>query len=317
MSDSKEVRLQRLRELVGEPDARAAYAVMLLQPKFGLEVVRAALRVLVAHPYPFARGALVRLFGHYARQGVTRDPGTYVRSEIVRALRPICEPADVGLLEQALMTYEFPAPAFMEEAALLRSGALVTLAEMDDVRARFHATRLLADPLTDPMSGEPALTAITVLVAQGELLPLYFYVTQEMSRMHAEVGSTCLRSLGELPAEVVPPLVACYAQCTNSVLLVGLVDLLLQHPDLAISQETLARLLIEVKDLDLYRYLATALLAAGNVALRRMVLEAARAILESGKHGVLADVLGEAGEAEDVRAALAALQARRPQNARR
>jgi hypothetical protein len=311
MSDSKEARLQHLRELVDEPEARAEYAATLLQPKFGLEVVRTALRVLVARPYAPARPALVRLYEHYATQGVIRDPGTYVRSEIVRALRPICEPADVGLLEQALLTYEFPAPGFKEECALLRSGALVTLAELDDGRARFHATRLLADPLNDPMSGEPALTAITVLAALGEMLPLYFYVTQEQARMHPEVASSCLRSLGALPAEAVPPLVACYAECTNPGLLVGLVDLLLAHPALDVSQETLARLLFEVKDVDLYRYLATALLAAGNADLRRLVLDATKGILESAKQNVLLEVLSEAGEAEDVRAALAALQARR------
>ena len=97
MSESKETRLQRLRELADEPQAREQYAVTLLQPKFGLEVVRAALRVLVAHPIIAARPALLRLFAHYATQGVTRDPGTYVRSEVVRALRPVLEPADVFL----------------------------------------------------------------------------------------------------------------------------------------------------------------------------------------------------------------------------
>lgn len=310
MAETKETRLRRLRELSDEPDARAAYAVTLLQPKYGLEVVRAALRVLVALPYPPARPALLRLFDHYATQGVTRDPGTYVRTEIIRALRPICEPADVDLLERALLTYEFPAPAFKEEAALLRSGALVALAEIDDLRARYHATRLLADPLTDPMSGEPALTAITVLVAQGELLPLYFYVTQEPSRMHAEVASICLRSLGGLPPEVIPPLVAGYSDCNNPVLLVGLVDLLLAHPTLPVSQETLARLMVEVKDSDLYRYLAAALLAAGNADLRRLVLDAAHGVLDSAKRSVLVEVLRDAGEAEDVAAALAALEGR-------
>src|SRR5438128_2542024 len=112
MSESKEARLQRLRDLSDDPVARADYAVTLLQPKYGLEVVRAALRVLVARPHPPARPTLIHLFEHYATQGVIRDPGTYVRSEIMRALRPICEPVDVGLLETALMTYEFPAPTF-------------------------------------------------------------------------------------------------------------------------------------------------------------------------------------------------------------
>jgi hypothetical protein len=318
VAENKESRLQRLRELVDEPEKRAEYAVTLLQPKFGLEVVRAALRVLVAHPHLAALPALTRLYDHFATNGVTRDPGTYVRSEIIRALRPICEHADIPLLEHALMTYEFPAPSFKEECALLRSGALVTLAELDDVRARYHATRLLADPLNDPMSGEPALTAISVLAAQGELLPLYFYVTQDQSRMHAEVASVCLRSLGALPPEVLPPLVACYAECTNPVLLVGLVDLLLAHPDMAISQETLARLLVDVRDMDLYRYLATALLAAGHIELRQLVLDAANGILESSKQNVLLEVLREAaGPSEEVRAALAKLEARRGSRTRR
>src|SRR5687768_2546967 len=234
MAESKETRLQKLRELAGDAEAQTAYAATLLQPKFGLEVIRASLRVLVKHPHAAARPALAQLFDYYASQGVTRDPGTYVRSEIVRALRPIAEPADVALLERGLLTYEFPAPAFKEEAALLRSGSLVTMAELDDVRARYHATRLLADPLTDPMSGEPALTAISVLAAMGELLPLYFYATQNQAQMQAEVASVCLRSLGAIPAEAVPPLVACYEECTNPALLVGLVDLLLAHPKLAI-----------------------------------------------------------------------------------
>jgi hypothetical protein len=279
--------------------------------------VSAALRVLAARPHPPARPALVRLFEHFAASGVTRDPGTYVRSTIMRALRPLREPADVALFEQALMTYEFPAPAFREEAALLRSGALVAMAEVDDVRTRYHATRLLADPLTDPMSGEPALTAVSVLVAQGELLPLYFYVTQDAAHMQAEVASACLRNLDHLPAEALPPLVTCYAECTNPVVLVGLIDLLIAHADLAVSQETLQRLLIEVKDLDLYRYLATALLAAGHSDLRRVVLEAARGILAAPKQRVLVEVLGDVGQTDDVRAALACLRAKRSESSRR
>ncbi len=317
MRDSKETRLQRLRELVDDPPARAEYALTLLQPRYRLEVVRAALRVLVRNPHPPARPALIQLYEHYASQGVSRDPGTYLRSEIVRALRPFCEPSDVGLLEQALMTYEFPPPSFVEEAALLRSGALVTLAEVDDIRARYHATRLLADPLTDPMSGEPALTAVTVLAAQGELLPLYFYCTQEVSRMQAEVASACLRSLGEIPVEALSPLVAAHAETSHPVILVGLADLLLQHPEAMVSQETLARLLQEVKDIDLYRYLAAVLLASGSVDLRNLVLAmAGSGMLQAEKRETLLDVLGEAGESEDVLAAMAKLQIRRPKQSR-
>jgi hypothetical protein len=159
------------------------------------------------------------------------------------------------------------------------------------------------------------------LAAQGELLPLYYYATQEQSRMHTEVASHCLRALGELPAEAVPPLVACYADCTNSVLLVGLIDLLLQQPKLAISQKTLARLVDSVKDADLYRYLVTVLLAAGNAELRLLVLNAARGILDKTRVAILievmSDLLSGAGEMDDVATALAGLRANRSPVTRR
>ena len=120
--------------------------------------------------------------------------------------------------------------------------------------------------------------------------------------------------------EALPPLVACFAECTQPVILVGLADLLLEHPDEAISQETLARLLREVKDLDLFRYLAAALLAAGNADLRQMVLataNGAHGTLDAAKQEVLLDVLSEAGEAEDVRAAVVTLRVRRGGKRRR
>lgn len=310
MAESKEQRLARLRELRDDPAARAAYAATLLQPRMGLEVVRSALRALIAHPHLPARPALHALYDHYAVNGVARDPGTYVRGEIVRALRPLIEPADVPLLETAVTTYEFPPPSFKEEAAILRSGALVTLVEVDDLRARYHATRLLADPLNDPMSGEPALTAVGVLAAQGELLPLYFYATQELGRMQPEVAATCLRGLSELPAEALPPLVAHYAECDQPVILVGLVDLLLAQPEAAITRTTLAALLERVTDPDLYRYLATVLLAAPQPELRGLVGEAAGSVRDRPKQQVLLAVLEEAGDAADVVAARTRLRER-------
>jgi hypothetical protein len=310
MAETKEQRLEQLRALRDDPPARAAYAATLLQPRMGLEVVRTALRALIAHPYLPARPALHSLYDHYAASGVQRDPGTYVRSEIVRALRPLVEPGDVPLLENALTTYEFPPPSFTEEAALLRSGALVTLVEIDDLRARYHATRLLADPLTDRMSGEPALTAASVLAAQGELLPLYFYVTQDFARMQGEVAAACLRGLGEMPQEALPPLVKHFAECEQPVILVGLVDLLIAKSDAPIAMPTLAELMERVADLDLFRYLAAVLLAAPQPDLRGLVGEAAGTVRDRGKQQVLLVVLEEAGDAPDLVAARELLKGR-------
>jgi hypothetical protein len=54
----------------------------------------------------------------------------------------------------------------------LRAGALLILNELDDSLAGFEATRLLVDGLTDPMSGEPALTAVRALASQGQAAAL-------------------------------------------------------------------------------------------------------------------------------------------------
>ncbi len=92
----------------------------------------------------------------------------------------------------------------------------------------------------------------------------------------------------------------------------GLIDLLLLHPEVEVCQETLERLLVEVKDRDLYRYLAAALLAVGDRDLHELVFAAARGMVTNVQREVLIDVLSEVGQTEDVRAALATLQARRP-----
>lgn len=323
MAETKETRLQKLREFAADPAAQATYAIGLLLPRYGLEVVRAALRVLLRHPSAAAQAPLRRLFAHYAEHGVQRDPGTYVRSEIVRVLRAGCavagqEEADLLVAEQGLLTYEFPPPAFMEEAAMLRSGALALLADLDDERACYHAARLLMDVHTDPMSGEPALTAVEVLAAQGEQLPLYAYVAQPV--MRGEVAAACLRGLGALPAGAVPPLLAQLAECDQPGVLVGLVDLLLAQARLEVCRAKLAHMLDTVEDGDVYRYLAAALLASGDADLRSMALGAAATVMHPAQIAALGDALAGAGTAEDVVAAQARLAARggaRPARRRR
>ena len=291
MAVNKDALLLQLRGFVGQPEAQAAYATELLAPRHGLQVVRAALHVLVARAYPPALPALVRLYEHYAAQGVVRDPGTYVRSEILRAMRPLATLAQLPLLEAALITYEFPPPDRLEDCAQLRSAALVTLAQLDDVRSKYHATRLLADPFTDKMSGQPALIAVTVLAAQGELLPLYYYAMQEITRMQPEVVGECLRHLRDMPSGALPPLLAHYAECEQPVILVGLADLLLAHPAREVGIEFIAQLLARAKDLDLYRYLAAVLFAAPDARLRTLLLEQARFEQAATKVEILLETL--------------------------
>lgn len=297
MVSSKAERLARLRS-APDPADKAAAAVELLEPRYGLEVVRAALHALVAYSHPPARPALRRLYGYYAEKGVARDPGAFVRSQILRALRPLALPEDIPLLLGALNTYEYPPPSFKEEAALLRAGALVILADLDEQLTRIEATRLLADGRTDPMSGEPALAAVEVLATLGETLPLLFYAMQPLERTLPEVAGECLRRLTGLPAAVLPALLAHYAECKQPVLLLGVVDLLFQHDEGPQGLDFLARLLHAPPDLDLYRYLIAAILATGRPELRALLAESARLEQNPARIAIVLELLSETGDPE-------------------
>lgn len=308
---SKQQLLDTLRDPAQTAEARAAAAVDLLVPRSGQEAVRAALHFLVNHPTPAARPALRGLYSHYAENGVGRDPGTYLRSQIVRALRAVALPDDVDIFNQAVATYEFPPPAFKEEAALLRGGALVALAEWDETLARYHATRLLADPLTDPMSGQPALVAVDVLATFDEALPLFFYAMQAQDHLLPEIAGECLRRLTSLPAGLLPSVLHHYAECRRPALLVGVIDLLIQRQGGPEGLEFLARLLHQPPDLDLYRYLVAALLAAAKPELYSLLAESARLEQNPAHVAVLVEVLGELADQPEWREVVTALRGRR------
>lgn len=290
---TKQQLLSLLRDTAQPVETRARAAVDLLTPRHGQEAIRAGLRFLNSHPQAAAREPLRALYAHYAANGVARDPGAYLRSEIVRALRQIALPADVDIFNQAASTYEFPPPAFKEEAGLLRGGGLVALVEWDENAARYHATRLLADPLTDPMSGQPALAAVDVLASLDEALPLFFYAMQAHDHVLPEIAGECLRRLVSLPASVLPSVVSHFTDCARSALLVGVIDLLIQHPEGVSELDFLARLLHQPPDLDLYRYLVAALMAASRAEIHSLLAAHARLEQSPARVAVLMEVLGE------------------------
>jgi len=260
--------IRRLRTLANDHAAQGAYALELLEklcraPKRGRkigdrELTQSVLRVLVRTPEPDARSALLSLYARYAENGVTFDPGGYIRAAILSALRPSLEPADCELLTAAVTTYEFPPPQFKEETAPLRGTALVALNELDDKLTRFHAARLLADEYTDPMSGEPALSAVRVLGTQVEKVLLYHYATRPESMTLPEVLSESLRNLTDLPQVLLAGLIEQHGDSQHDVVLAGLFDLLLMHEtpldERLQSREFIADFLQTTEQYDAYRY---------------------------------------------------------------
>lgn len=284
-------KLRQLRGLATDPRGQAAYALTLLDARNGAETVITALQVLQRTPHRDAREPLWQLYHHYSDRGQRQDPAAFIRAAIVRALREVVLPADIAQLAVVTNTFVFPPPEFKEEGAMLRSTALLALNELDDDLGRYHAVRLLANEYTDPMSGEPALTAAKVLAARNEILPLYFYVMQDGARTLPEVVSACLSNLVTLRTDLVPGLIERFQTATNEVILVGLFDLLLAHEAGPQGIPFLERFLVESSHFDAYRYLVVTMATSGKGALLELLLDATHLITDQRRGALLVEGL--------------------------
>lgn len=285
-----------LRRLAADPNAQAAYALSLLRPDQPRQVLQAALAVLAETPTPAVRLELLALYAHLAADSRKRDAGAFLRRAVVDALRPVALPADVTLALDAVAAYQFMPD---DQAQTLRASGLLLLNDLDETLARFHAVRLLADPHTSLMSGEPALTAVQVLASQDELAPLYLFALQSTGQGPlAPVAAECLRSLVALPAPLVGSLVEHFHDAA-AVAQIGLIDLLVNHRAGPQALDYVAGVLAKPSDLDLYRYLNIALLSSHKPELRALVLHAARAEVDRQRRAILREALAPfAGEQE-------------------
>jgi hypothetical protein len=282
-----------LRCLADDPAAASALAASILAGNHGKDVLLAALKVLAEHPTDAARPALRKHYERFSRDKGKHDQGGYMRRAVLDALRAAARPADAGWLAQACETYEFWPPDFAEDAVLIRAAALVALVEVDPELARYHATRLLVDPYTARMTGEPAVSAARVLGALGENLPLYLVVCQNTPRDEAaatvlpEVIAECLRQLTTLPAALVERLLEEYASTRSSIMRMGLFDLLLHHHEGPLGRAYFTRFLDETTDLDIYRYLVMSIVVAGHEESLHDLRQAAYRERRRGKQEIL------------------------------
>jgi hypothetical protein len=261
-------KLDALRDLADRPAERAAYATRLVQQGKNPEVVLAA-------RYAFCDA-----------NGARRDPGGTLRAALLRALRPIADADDLPLLERAVTTYEF---LYGEAAGDLRAAGLLTLNQVDDELAGYHAVRLLTDEHTSTMSGEPAVTAVRLLAAQRQFLPLYAYVTRAGGTI-GDVTAECLRTLTALPPSLLREVVERYRESQDEIVLLGLFDLLLAHPAGGSYRDLLIVFLRTTPLLNIYRYLVTTLVAGRH----EEMIGQLRALAEVERHPGKAALLREA-----------------------
>jgi hypothetical protein len=226
------------------------------------EALGAALELL-PDGEPRARQALLDRYHSLTAEPRRRDPGCLLRAALLRGLRGRALVSEVPLLEEALRTYEFRPRD--EVAGGLRGAALLVLADLDETLAAFHAVRLLGDPHTGAMSGEPAASAARLLGSQGHTLVLYRSLL--MPGLRPEVAAACFESLAAAPASVLAALAEERWHEHAGAALLALVDLLLAHPEAARLATTLAIIVEESEDLDVVRYAAAAAVAGRKAPL--------------------------------------------------
>lgn len=307
---AKSPAIAELHALADDPAAQSAYAVTLLGGQYGKDIMQAALAVLAERPDPAARAPILQLFARYAADKGVRDQGAYFRRLLLDTLRPLAVRADADLLAQAAATYEFWPPDFAEEAVLLRASALVALAEVDEEPARFHAARLLVDQYVQPMSGEPSITAARVLGILGEQTVLWSYIFRDGTQTLPEVTAECLRQLTDLPATLLPALIERYREKPPAAVLLGLVDLLINHRTGPHGRGFLQEQLQKTRDADLYRYIVMSMVASGKGPLLDDLVSLAQATQDKRKLAVLAEAFDLLAHQPSFRAAAAGIRRR-------
>ncbi|MGE3597214.1 MAG: hypothetical protein AB7N70_16840 [Dehalococcoidia bacterium] len=278
--------LTQLRALRDSPAEQFDLALRLVAKERNADTVIAAAAVIEAVADERARAPLLARYDDLDQNGARRDPGGAIRIALLRALAPIARSDDAGLFARAAATYEH---RYGEVAGDLRAAGVLGLSQVDRNLAGFHAVRLLHDQHTSPMSGEPAVTAARVLAGIGQPLPLYAVVVRD-NGLPGEIVGECLRGLTELPASLIPPLIDRYRENRDEVVLLGLYDLLLQHPAHSDYMPVVRDFLRTTALIDLYRSLVATLIAGRDPAWLNELKRQA----EVEKHPVKAEILREA-----------------------
>lgn len=295
--------LARLRALDHDPIEQVELALELVAEQTRLDILKPALKTLSRYPDASHRGVLLARYEYFNERGLREDQGCHIRIGILGCLSDLVTTGDTPLLERAVETYEFLPPGRSESAAGLRAAALTLLARTDPELSAYRAAQLVSDEHTEQMSGEPAMTAVRLLALQGRTLCNYQFLCSGGNPV-PEVTGECLRSLGEVPASCLRRVVEDYAGHDSDVVLLGLVDLLLEHPDGLNHLPTLEAMLAASDRPELYHYLVTVLAASRRPELVTLVLEAADSEVDFRRLASLEEALSLLPESGEVNAAL-------------
>ncbi|MBN1284169.1 MAG: hypothetical protein JXB47_02095 [Anaerolineae bacterium] len=307
-------RLKRLERAAG-PAQRRDLALELLGASLRRDYVDAALLALeqnnVVEILGDAHRPVLRDKALFYFEHADKDRGGLIREKLTRRLAGIGHPGDIDIYLKGVVTYHRQ-PA-RDAAQNLRAAALVGLAGADQTLACAYAVKLLGEPDTSQLNGEPSMTAVRVLAHYSQALPLYQFVLLAgedfIQEAKGEVVSQALESLGaDFPPAVYAPLAERFAALDVPIVTSGIINHITRHRVTALYP-LLRDLITETKHDDLHRYGVIMLAAARDDALTEMLYDLAKLSRPERIDGCIEAV--ELTPATDARAALLVALAKR------
>lgn len=273
---------QALRQATAAEDRRA-FALQLLAKTNSRQYLDECLRALTAERVratldeshrPILRE---KAFSYYADS--KRDKAGLLREGITRLLVHIEHHDDVDLYQLGVETYHLQ--PVDDVAQNLRAVALAGLAPIDLSLACLYATRFLSEPYTSVFNCEPAMTAVDVLVASDQRLPIYQFLLRGGVGMaqsgRGELTGKALESLGEdFPLHLYEQLIMQYQAIDQPTASMGIINRIVDGR-LEALYDRLENVICETRDEDLRRYGLVMMAAARDDALSERLLRLARA----------------------------------------
>lgn len=265
-----------------EPESRRDLALQLLARSNSRQVLDDCLLVLRSERVrttldeshrPILREKCLR---YYAES--KRDKAGLLREGLTRLLVTIEDPADADIYRLGLDTYYFQ--PVDDVAQNLRAAALAGLAPIDPPLACLYATRFLGERHTSVFNCEPAMTAVDVLVAFDQRLPIYQFLLRGGVQMaqsgRGELTGRALESLGgDFPLPLYENLIEQYQAIDQPTATMGIVNWIVEGRKGALY-DRLEALILATRDVDLRRYGLVMMAAARDDELGERLLRLAK-----------------------------------------
>lgn len=229
------------------------------------EAVADAIALLRDESPDEVRVAILDRYAALAADGPKLDRGAEVRTSLLIGLRGLTRSTDSTLAEEATYVYQRSATTKWDVAGNLRAAGLLLLADLDEPLALFHAARLLVDPATPRMSGQPAITAAQLLRANDQLIVLYTYVAG--GQADGEIVGECLAGMAGVPEHIARDLAERFRDNENDAVRAGLYDLLMARADDPWARGEIEALLRDGLPDPVFGYVTTNIVASRNMPL--------------------------------------------------